>query len=209
MDDSLLPPGALREQQKAQTRKAIIDALKAALVAGELEAATHDALAKRVGVSRQTVYRHFPDRQSLLAGLWERLNAEVSVHGVPTDEAALVDGLGPLYAKFDQVSDLITIAQSTPQGRAMRLSVRERRTRAFRKAAKKATQGLPREDAILAAAVLQLLHGGQAWIEMRQQWDLTGPQAARACEWAMRTLLADLHARKGAPLDEGPAPRPA
>jgi AcrR family transcriptional regulator len=194
------PP--LRERQKRQTREMIVDALMEALAAGGLEAATHEALAKRVGVSRQTVYRHFPDRESLLTGLWERLNAEVVTHGLPTGEASLVDQLGPLYIRFDQVADLITLAQSTPQGRAMRMAVRERRAEAFRKAAAQATRGLAPEDATLAVAVLQLLHGGQAWIEMRQQWGLTGEQIARACGWAMSTLLDDLHARNGTPLRE-------
>jgi hypothetical protein len=29
---------------------------------------------------------------------------------------------------------------------------------------------------------------------------LSGPEIAEACQWAIRTLLADLHARKGRPL---------
>jgi AcrR family transcriptional regulator len=190
----------LRDRQKAQTRELIVGALMEALAAGELDAATHETLSKRVGISRQTVYRHFPDRESMLRALWQRLNAEVIAHGLPTDEASLADNLGPLYARFDQIPELITIAQSTPQGRAMRMSVREPRAAAFRKAAAKATCGLSPQDATSATAVLQLLHGGQAWIEMSQQWGLIGEQIANACAWAVRTLLADLHARKGRPL---------
>ena len=176
----------------------------AALAGGELEKATHDALAKRVGVARQTVYRHFPDRESLLAALWERINGQVSAAGLPRSEADLYQHLPGLYANFDAAADLITVARTTPQGRAMRLAVRDRRAAAFREAAADASRGLSPEDATLAAAVLQLLHGGQAWIEMREQWGLAGPQIARACSWAIRTLLADLHARQGRPLD---APR--
>lgn len=193
--------GSLRDRQKAQTRDLIVDALVDALAAGKLDQATHERLARRVGVARQTVYRHFPSSEALMTALWERLNATFSAQGMPRDEAALVGHLGALYASFDKAAQLVTIAQSTPQGRAMRLSVKERRTRAFRAAAAKATRRLPPEDATLAAAVLQLLHGGQAWIEMRQQWGLAGDQIARACGWAIRTLLADLHARKGRPLE--------
>ncbi|EQB32738.1 hypothetical protein [Sphingobium ummariense] len=36
---------------------------------------------------------------------------------------------------------------------------------------------------------------------MRDHWGLDGAQIARACGWAMRTLLADLKARQGRPLD--------
>jgi hypothetical protein len=84
----------------------------------------------------------------------------------------------------------------------MRLSVRDRRSAAFRKAAAQATARLSPEEAEMATAVLQLLHGGQAWIEMREQWGLDGGQIAVACGWAIRTLLADLHARKGRPLGD-------
>lgn len=201
-DDS--PPN-LRDRQKAQTRDLILDALLAALAAGRIEDMTHDALARRVGVSRQTVYRHFPDREVLMSALWERLNPRFTAQGLPTDEVALRSLLAPMYAAFDRDADLITMAQSTPQGRAMRLAVRDKRSAAFRQATAEATRGLEEREAVMATAVIQLLHGGQAWIEMRQQWGLTGGEIAQACDWAIRALLADLHARRGRPLAEGAA----
>jgi AcrR family transcriptional regulator len=199
-----LPPGSLRERMKAQTRELIVDQLVAALAEGALDQTSHDAIAKRIGVSRQTVYRYFPDRDALMAALWERINTELSgggAPGLPTTEQTLLDVLAPLFTNYDRLAPLITITQSTPQGRAMRLSVKERRSQAFLDATADATAGLGAEDRKLVAAILQLLIGGQAWLEMRQQWDLTGEQMARACGWAARTLLADLHARRGRPLD--------
>jgi len=199
-----LPPGSLRARMKEQTRALIVDQLVEALAAGALDQISHDALAKRVGVSRQTVYRYFPDRDALMQALWARINAELNggAPGFPQDEASLVACIGPLFANYDRMAPLITIGQSTPQGRAMRLSVKEKRSAAFLSASAEAAGGLDAGDRRLAAAILQLLVGGQAWIEMRQQWDLSGPEMARASEWAVRTLLADLRARKGRPLDQ-------
>jgi AcrR family transcriptional regulator len=148
------------------------------------------------------VYRHFPDREGLMAALWEKLNPRFAAQGLPTDEAALLAALKPMYAAFDRDADIVTVAQSTPQGRAMRLAVREKRAAAFRQATAAAALGLPEADAVKAAAVIQLLCGGQAWIEMRQQWGLDGEAIADACGWAIRVLLADLHARQGRPLAE-------
>jgi AcrR family transcriptional regulator len=198
-DDS---PAPLRERQKAQTRDLIVDGLVVAMSTGLAEELTHDALARRVGVSRQTVYRHFPDRESLMRALWERLNPRFAAQGLPTEEPALLALLAPMYEAFDRDADLITIAQSTPQGRAMRNAVRDKRAAAFLQATAAATAGLSEQEARLATAVIQLLHGGQAWMEMRQQWGLSGPEIAEACRWAIRTLLADLHARNGRPLAE-------
>jgi len=200
-----LPPGSLRERMKEQTRALIVDELVAALSAGALDGISHDALAKRVGVSRQTVYRYFPDRDALMQALWARLNSELGkggAPGFPETEEALLAHIAPLFANFDRIAPLITIAQSTPQGRAMRLSVKDKRSDAFLAASAEAAQGLDAGDRKLAAAILQLLVGGQAWLEMREQWDLTGAEMARASAWAVRTLLADLRARKTAPLDQ-------
>jgi AcrR family transcriptional regulator len=193
-------PASLRGRRKAETREMILDALVQALAAGQVEAMTHDALARRAGVSRQTVYRHFPDRQGLMAALWERLNPRFAAQGLPTEERQLTDFLGPMYAAFEDNADLIAVAQSTPQGRAMRLSVKDKRAKAFRAATAEATKGLGEREAIMATAVIQLLHGGQAWIEMRQQWGLSSEAIARACAWAIATLLKDLHGREGRPL---------
>lgn len=192
----------LRDRQKAQTRDLIVDGLVAAMATGEADELGHDALARRVGVSRQTVYRHFPDRESLMRALWERLNPRFTAQGLPTDEAALRGLLQPMYRAFDRDAELISVAQSTPQGRAMRLSVREKRAAAFRQATAAATEGLSEREAILATAVIQLLHGGQAWMEMRQQWGLSGDEIAKACDWAIGALLSDLHGRKGRPLGD-------
>lgn len=200
MDAPSDAPASLRERRKAETREMILDALVQAMAAGEVEAMTHDALARRAGVSRQTVYRHFPDRESLMTALWERLNPRFAAQGLPTEEGQLTAVLGPMYAAFDRDADLVTVAQSTPQGRAVRMSVKARRARAFRQATADATRGLDEREAVMAAAVIQLLCGGQAWIEMREQWGLSGEEIARACAWAISALLKDLHAREGRPL---------
>ncbi len=122
--------------------------------------------------------------------------------GAADDEAQLTAALGPLYAAFDRDAELVTISRCTLQGRAMRRAANARRGAAFRQATSEATQGLSEREAVMATAVIQLLHGGQAWIEMREQWGLAGEESARACAWAIRTLLKDLHRRKGRPLED-------
>ena len=201
MDSAAALPN-LRERQKAQTHDLIVDAMVVAFARGDLEKITHDALAKKTGVSRQTVYRHFPDREALMKALWARTNGRMIGVTLPTTEAELTQKLPELFASFDANADLITITQSTPQGRAFRMSVKDKRAKDFLTATADATKGLSEEQAKLATAIFQLMAGGHAWIEMRQQWDMTGEQMAVAVGWAMRTLLADLHARRGKSLRE-------
>jgi hypothetical protein len=61
---------------------------------------------------------------------------------------------------------------------------------------------LPAHDRRLATAMLQFLHTS-AWLEMRDQWDLTGSDVADVSDWAIRTLLADLRRRGATPLTAG------
>ena len=85
----------------------------------------------------------------------------------------------------------------------MRLASKKRRVRSFTTAMADAVRDLPREDQKLATAVVQGL-SAVPWLEMRDQWGLNGDQIARATRWAIGTLLGDLRARKGAPLDTAP-----
>lgn len=51
------------------TRDAIVDAAFAAVAAHGIARLSMSEVARRAGVSRQTLYRHFPDRRDLLAAL--------------------------------------------------------------------------------------------------------------------------------------------
>jgi AcrR family transcriptional regulator len=192
----------LRERQRAQTKELIIKALVDALVDGDLERATHDALAKAVGVSRMTVYRYFPDRDALLQAMWKHGTAQAGPRvKFPENEAELLSTLRDVYEGFDQIAPLATLIRSTPQGRAVRLSEKKRRQDTYRTACADLVKDLPEADQRLATAVLQFLHTS-AWLEMRDHWDMTGAEMAKACAWALRTLMRDLRTRNGRALGE-------
>jgi AcrR family transcriptional regulator len=87
-----------------RTRARILDATGQALDA-EAEP-TYGAIAKRAGVSRQTLYAHFPTRGSLLVAFADRERARAdadhyasAVFGAPTALAAL-DGLIAFHVAF-------------------------------------------------------------------------------------------------------------
>ena|ERR1700761_1174572 len=109
--------------------------------------------------------------------------------------------LHDIYTGFDKIAPLATLVRSTPQGRAIRLASNRRRVESYRAATADAVKNLPPEDRTLATAMLQVLHT-TPWLEMRDHWKLSGAQIARTTGWAIRTLLKDLRARGGKPLDE-------
>lgn len=197
----------LRDRQKAATREAIVDAALVALAENAFDKATHEGLADRVGVARRTVYRYFPDRDSLLNAMWTRVirDPSAAAFSLPTDEGSLSTTLDDFFGQMDSNALAITVAMSTPRGRELRSTVRDIRGRAWRNACAKRVAALPEAERDLPLAVLQLLRSGFAWLEMRDQWQLKAPEIARATRWATRVLVADLAARDGRALDTGPA----
>jgi AcrR family transcriptional regulator len=194
------PPEANPAATKpAAARDRIVDALIALIADGE--DVNHDRVAERAGVGRRTVYRYFPDRETLMRSAWDRVTALAGPSVTfPRTEADLLD-TEPIYTGFDRIAPLATLIRSTPQGRAVRLSQKERRQASYRAVTADATKNLPQEDRMLATALFQVLHT-TPWLEMRDHWDLDGKQIARACRWAMRALMVDLQVRGGRGLDE-------
>lgn len=182
----------LRETQAGQTR-ARIRAAAAGLLddQGSPDAITFKRVAAAAGVTEMTVYRHFPTREELLRGIWEHLNAQMpgSV-GMPDTLAALIAQHDDLYAGFDRDPAPIIASVTTPQGREMRAALNPQRSKAFQAIARGiAPQALPRQRRRLAA-ILQLLHSAHAWLSLREQWGMDGPEAAAATRWAIDALVA-------------------
>jgi AcrR family transcriptional regulator len=188
-----------RERNKDEARTRILDAVIDLLADGRSEV-NHDAVAERTGISRRTIYRYFVDRQALLGAASTRVRELAGAKVVfPDSERDLLD-THAIYTGFDRIAPIATLVRSTPQGRAMRLAQKDERQAKYIAATADAVKDLPPEDRLLATAMLQVLHT-TPWLEMRDHWDLTGEQIARATGWALRTLVADLRSRAGTPLD--------
>jgi len=201
MTDASAVPPRVRDAKKGEVRTRITDALIELLAEGVADL-NHDVIAQRAGVGRRTVYRYFPDREALMQSAWDRVTGlagpEVTF---PRSEAEMLSSLEPIYTGFDRIAPLATLVRTTPQGRAVRRSQNVRRVASYTAAAAEAVKDLSPEDQKLATAVLQVLHT-TPWLEMRDHWGLPGQDIAKAMGWAMRTLLKDLKARGGRPLDE-------
>jgi AcrR family transcriptional regulator len=201
MDIIDTPENAARPKtENEDTRRRICEATVDLI--GQIGHINHDAVAERAGVSRRTVYRYFPDQTALLRGAREHVGGLIGPKArFPKSEADLTGQLHELYTGFDRIAPVSILMRTTPQGREIRLADRERRRSSYSAAAADAVKDLPPADQKLATAVLQFLHTS-AWLEMRDHWELTGEEMARGCRWAMQTLLNDLRARGGLPLDE-------
>ena len=193
----------LRQEQAEATSERILAAMAAILEEdGSLEAATNRAVAERAGVREITVYRHFPNREALLRGLWAWMNRRTGVTvGMPEREADLAGKLPALYATFDAQPARIVASLTTPSGRKMRESLDPERREAFLAAVEDAAGHLPERERVKLAAMMQLIYSAYGWISMREQWGLDGKTAADAGAWAIETLLKAARERPAEPQD--------
>src|SRR6185437_15725236 len=190
-----------RERKKDEAKDRLLDAWIELMVEGGADP-THDEAARRAGVGRRTAYRYFPDREAMMQAALQRVRELAGPHVVlPASMEELIATLEPIYTGFDKIAPIVIMTRSTPQGRALRLSQNGARVKAYTRAAAEAVKALPARDRRLATAMLQLLHT-TPWLEMHDTWGLDGKDIARAAEWAVRALLADLKSRGSRPLDE-------
>lgn len=188
----------LRERLKEETRQIILEAFAACLAETEIDKVTYADVAARAGVGERTVYRHFQTRDELLRALYawlSRKNGDVEL--LPQTEADLTGRLQSFFQGFDDAAPVMKAAVITPQGYEMRMANREERQDAFLAALAHATSGLSPLEKRMAAGVVQHIHSASAWLALREGWELSGEDAARACEWAIGALLKDLKRRRG------------
>jgi AcrR family transcriptional regulator len=187
----------LRKEQKEATRQRILDAAARLMEDRELQELSFAAIASEAGVKERTVYRHFPNKSALLAGLWEWFQARVRYGAIAETEAELVEEPKHTFAGFDENEPLTRALWSSRQGREFRLSNVEARKDGIKKAIADATRGLPAREATWIAAVIHVLYSGAAWSTMKDYWGLSGEQAGNASSMAIRLILDAV--RQGAP----------
>jgi AcrR family transcriptional regulator len=74
------PAGNLRERFRETTAQAVLEAAEEVFADAGLHAAHMGEIATRAGVSVGTLYNHFEDRESLLAGLFDARFSEMLAH---------------------------------------------------------------------------------------------------------------------------------
>jgi|SRR5581483_7675353 len=184
----------LRERQAHQVRLAVLEA-----VVSELEHQTADDMsmadvAKSAGISLRTLYRHFPDRPTLLHAAGEHLYSSL---GVPFDIAGPDDISKSLLDAAQRLStrpELTRALVRTTAGRSTRSGVRRQRADAISAALKPLTDDLPADAARRAVAVIGHLCSAASWVIIAEESGLSDPEAQQAVAWAIDTLVASLHA---------------
>jgi AcrR family transcriptional regulator len=93
-------------RERVDTRSALLGAAAGLLEGGGIEAVTLRAVGERAGVSRQAPYKHFADKEALLAtlaaGYFEQFGREMfgAAEGAGEDPLARLEAMGTAYVRF-------------------------------------------------------------------------------------------------------------
>lgn len=197
-------PG-LRARHTDLTRETIMRALVEVVRDGGLPDFSVQEVAERAGVSHRTVYRHYPSRDDLLAGLMTWVEEQMVELGAPfsaDDAAELLAAADANFDVFDRLADEVEAMTRFSLSTGTEPATRQDRTAMFARLVEDELCDLDDEQARAVAGVVRLLTSSRAWLVLRQD-GITAPEhVSAALPWAVRVLL-DAARRGDAPTLDG------
>ena len=180
-----------------RTQRAVIDATAALLTEGGLAAATIDAIRDRSGVSKTTIYKHWPNRLCVAVDAFtERLAADAELPDTGSARSDFTEQLtrvsafyaSPLGTVFPQL--LATALQDPIAADRLHDRFLTSRQNGIRELWDRAVvRGEVRDD-IDPEIAMDLLFGPVMWRVMRGRAVLTADEAERITDTALHGLLA-------------------
>ena len=156
---------------------------------------TFSNVAEAAGVQERTVYRHFPTKADLEAGLWGWITENLTHADFGAkNEDELVAAMRTSFIGFDKGAPLIQAMLHSLQGEEIRISQQPKRRVMFEACIEDAVPEAPPQIRSRAAAVVQVLYSAAAWDFLRTFWGMDATQAADAVELAIRSLIVGLRA---------------
>jgi len=188
------PASPLRSRLADTTRAVIVDALVTQLVERDALDISYAELARRAGVSIQTLYRHFPTRDDLLDALTRRVGNAVGLREYPATREGVTAIVRGLFPRFDQHAALLSAQIHAGTSNKTRTKSRTRRASAFQDVLAVATPHLPADRRRAAAGILNLLVSANTWHRLREELALDGAASGEITAWAVDTLWRALEA---------------
>lgn len=156
---------------------------------GEPESLTFAGIARRAGMTDRTVYRHFENRDALMAAIWRAVGQAVQTPRMPASADELIAQPLTAFPAFDREETLMQAMVHSREGRALRLGANEERKAAMRRSVRDARPDLDGDELDSLCAVVQLLDSSIAWSAMKDYWGLDGAAAGSAVSRAIALLL--------------------
>ncbi len=194
MSAELSPKGgsALRERQTKATREEIVDV--AMQLIAENSEVPHELIASKAGMSSRTVYRHFPDRVSLMLAVWQRLREMMQIE-FPSSEEEILPLTKRVFGAMDANEVLVNAVMFSVAGaRIGRMPGYEGR-KAFTESLRPRLTGLPAKQRRWIVGAFVAIYSAPFWQLLRNRGELSADESQEAVAWILTTLLDDLHSK--------------
>jgi len=183
----------LRAEQAAATRDRIVDATVALLQDNDVSAFGMQDVADRAGVAVRTVYRAFPTKDDLIAGVLQALKErfEAAAGNPPTTVEELEASVGGAVRAVFELEPLYRALFATAAGREMHSSSSGGRRAATVEASfAEELAGLSTEQVEQFAAVVHLVTSSRGVLFLKEYAGLDAHGATAAVSWALAAFIS-------------------
>jgi AcrR family transcriptional regulator len=192
-----MPTDSVLDAQAELVRARILDGVARLLDDGE--ELTFARVAAAAGVSERTVYRHFTNRDALMAAVYAWANDRIGFTGrLPSTGAEMIDMVRHVFPGFDTVAPVVDELLRSTEGRRARLGELDARRGAALAVVGDAAPALDPTTQRHVAAVVQVLGTAAVWQALRDFWDMDGAEAGAAVGTVIDLLLTP-RVSEGAP----------
>ena len=172
-----MPTDSVLDAQAELVRSRVLEGVAQLLSEGE--ELTFARVATAAGVSERTVYRHFANRDALMAAVYSWANDRIGFAGTPPTTAADMTAMvRQVFPGFDAVAPVVDELLTSAEGRRARLADLDARRRAATAVVADAAPTLDATTQRQVAAVVQVLGSAAVWQALRDFWDMDGAEAA-------------------------------
>jgi len=177
-----------RLELAAATREKILTAVRDLLLESPRDVSIQEIAAK-ADVAEPTVYRHFPNRDALLAAAAETVSQHLGAPPLAETADELPAAVLAVAAYFDANAAWLRAGLSEPSLRAMRVAGRSRRVAHMRRLLEPRVQHLTARERDLVVAAVASLARAESWDTMTREFGLTSEEAGRALSWGVQAML--------------------
>jgi AcrR family transcriptional regulator len=186
----------LREAQVRLTREKILEALEALLDEGTIDDLSVPAIAERSGVSVATIYRHFPNRESLITGITKWLEEKAGHPAAPLTLDDLAEGMPDRFRFFTTHADAIRLGKQLQSWKPIREYGQVERDREVTAVLAPLTDHLDPARARALHGVFRVLFGFDLYMVLADRFDTDGEAMSEAVGFVARAAIAELERQR-------------
>jgi AcrR family transcriptional regulator len=190
----------LRDQQRELTRGLILEALAEIMASGRFKDFTTQDVAERSGVSLATIYRHFPDRDTLLREFLRWSSDQTLRRGVtfsPNSTAEMGQAARDYYAVYEDLPDLSAAMfkvyhAGDPLIDQELATLRREKSANYERVLSEACRDVDPETIRILSELLPYLASVRVWYIFREHSDIETAHAGEVVAWVIELVVRAL-----------------